>query len=903
MEDNELLSPLENRLQQRIAALEQRLEELLLQKRRNQIIMSFTNITTFDYDMRTGSITTDPSDFTDFGMPPVLTNGPEDILNSGIIAERSKPAFRELYAKIDSGEPSASATIATMDINGEERFLELDLVTIFDKAGKPLRAVGIHKDITESMLLQNEKQYADALASLRSFTYEANITADHVIRYDKEWAQALGLTRFDSFSAMVENVLSQGFLHPDHLATLREILSREHILEAFQNGRRLLTFEYLKSHQGRGYQWYEQSINIIRDRLAGDITVRAYVVNVNERKQKELHAMEEQRYYEIMRAKSVIICESNITKNICISGCEEFSRSYNFANTDSYIHLINSMTELVVHPEDRDRFVQCFARDSVLHTRESGVGEILCDFRVLSEGGDYVWVRCTMHLFEDPQTSDLRAFAYIESINNEKLRELDLLYKAQHDMLTGFYDKATAQEMINDYLASPEGISGRHALFMIDIDHFKSVNDTFGHAFGDSTLVRTTEKLRALFRKSDVLCRVGGDEFIVLMKHVPTYKTALQKAQEMCDSVSDVYTLEGVDYRLYISVGVAYFDKHGKNYEELYNCADNALYYAKEHGRNRFAVYHPNIRENITNLKKPDSRLLFQNKTFSTGIGEQVFRALYEAADKDAAITLALETIGKQYHVSRAYIFENSEDGSFTSNTYEWCNKGTTPQKDNLQAISYSELGEYFRNFNEEGVFFLPDISKTGGLTHTILERQNIKSLVQVSILQGERFVGFVGFDKCIQGSIPTLNELWDYRSVANILGVFLLKMRCKEENQALRETTVSIVNGLNSYAYICDPETHRLLFINENALALTPGAQVGNYCYRTLWGMSAPCPTCPMRELENELKKSNALDMYNFDLNMWLRSTVSWVEWLEGRKVCLIECVDITKYKQDWSL
>ena len=105
---------------------------------------------------------------------------------------------------------------------------------------------------------------------------------------------------------------------------------------------------------------------------------------------------------------------------------------------------------------------------------------------------------------------------------------------------------------------------------------------------------------------------------------------------------------------------------------------------------------------------------------------EYVFQTLYHAESIEQAIPLILEVVGCQFDVSRAYVFENSEDGCFCSNTFEWCNVGISSQKEKLQNIAYASLDKYMDNLDENGVFFCQDIENTPQSQRTLLREQGI---------------------------------------------------------------------------------------------------------------------------------------------------------------------------------
>ena len=126
----------------------------------------------------------------------------------------------------------------------------------------------------------------------------------------------------------------------------------------------------------------------------------------------------------------------------------------------------------------------------------------------------------------------------------------------------------------------------------------------------------------------------------------------------------------------------------------------------------------------------------------------EFFRSLYESSDTFGTISDILSYVGQQLNVSRVYIFENNDDNTTCSNTFEWCNEGISPEKDSLQNVSYIEdIPGWPEVYNERGIFYCTDISSLAPQFRSILEPQGIKSMLQCSIRDNGVFRGYVGFD------------------------------------------------------------------------------------------------------------------------------------------------------------
>ncbi|MEG1869948.1 MAG: diguanylate cyclase, partial [Oscillospiraceae bacterium] len=498
-------------------------------------------------------------------------------------------------------------------------------------------------------------------------------------------------------------------------------------------------------------------------------------------------------------------------------------------------------------------------------------------------------------LFTDPDTGEVRGHSYIENINKKKLEQLELIYKSEHDLLTGFYNKIATEKYITDFLSTGEGKIGTHAFLIIDVDYFKSVNDNFGHAFGDAVLSQFSAKIRDLFRDVDILGRIGGDEFVVFMKNVQSERVVLTKAREICSQVNDSFNKNGTIHKISASIGIAFYNEHGKTYQELYKNSDAALYISKQEGRDQYTVYNDNMCVLVSNIKAIDPHEFIEPKSFEKNIIEYIFRILYESNDKCLAINSVLELVGKHFNCDRTYIFENSPDSLYMSSTFEWCSDGIASQRLHSQSIPPELLKKSKNTFNQNGMFFLPDVAKSFIDPSEVFIPSDVKSLLQFSIDKNNEFRGFIGFDQCKSIRIPTKKEMSDLQSISNILGVFIMEMRAIEETVASKNMALSIINNLYSYAYVCDPANYKILFMNQKILEISPNAKIHDHCYSTIWQRKTPCEFCPIKSMINNRGDDFTMKLFNPLVNSWVKSTASWIDWLDGTKMCLVSISPIS--------
>ena len=180
----------------------------------------------------------------------------------------------------------------------------------------------------------------------------------------------------------------------------------------------------------------------------------------------------------------------------------------------------------------------------------------------------------------------------------EMQREREVLKtQSEMDQMTGMYNKITGQAMISNELSLyPRGI---HALMMVDIDNFKSVNDNEGHLAGDQTIKIIANQIMALFRKSDVMVRFGGDEFCVFMSNLLNMEIARKKAQELAVLLKYKPNLT-IPANVSVSVGLTFSNREDASYDTLLKQADEALYKAKEAGKARVVEHGENISKSET---------------------------------------------------------------------------------------------------------------------------------------------------------------------------------------------------------------------------------------------------------------------------------------------------------------
>ncbi len=247
-------------------------------------------------------------------------------------------------------------------------------------------------------------------------------------------------------------------------------------------------------------------------------------------------------------------------------------------------------------PLDRKQILTCYTRQSrqkleQLRTRAiEERGGFNLDAEITTATGRHRWVRITATV-ESEDGRPVRIFGMKQDITEEKILWERTRYLAEFDPMTGLANRSQFQARVADLenQADPNSIG---ALLLIDLDGFKDVNDTFGHAFGDECLKNAALRLQNACRMADLVARVGGDEFAVLLGplHDPGLIEGL--AGEIIAAMSTSVECDGQSVKLGASVGIAYADGPAS---ELFAQADCALYAAKAAGRSTFRTYNVDV--------------------------------------------------------------------------------------------------------------------------------------------------------------------------------------------------------------------------------------------------------------------------------------------------------------------
>lgn len=211
--------------------------------------------------------------------------------------------------------------------------------------------------------------------------------------------------------------------------------------------------------------------------------------------------------------------------------------------------------------------------------------------------GTTVWTEVTVTSMTNARGEFAGLLGVTRDVTKRRQTEERIRHMAQYDALTELPNRALFSETLKQALALARRSGGKLAVMFLDLDHFKPINDQFGHDVGDLVLRAAAGRIRGCLRESDTVARIGGDEFVLLLTNVEDVGAAWRVGEKIRHALEQPFPINGRAFVLSASLGVALYPEHGVSELELAKAADVAMYVAKREGRNGCTVYDPAWRD------------------------------------------------------------------------------------------------------------------------------------------------------------------------------------------------------------------------------------------------------------------------------------------------------------------
>ncbi len=358
------------------------------------------------------------------------------------------------------------------------------------------------------------------------------------------------------------------------------------------------------------YGWYILSME--KNVREGTPRITGLMEDITGRKEAVLAYLRETKCYQAMLSDTEAWGDADIDENRINKAGGLWSVYNGPANAMTYDGIIENFAKKTVHPADRKHYTAVAERENLISSHKNGISKLGCEFRCVMPQNKLVWMRLTVHIFYDPANGHLSASMHLNDIDREKKKELRLQKESRRDPLTDFYNRRMTEASVKEYLANWDK-KAPCAFIILDIDDFKDINDSYGHAAGDRVLRKFASILKNFFGRDDIIGRFGGDEFIVFIKNAGSERAVKERLESVINAMK-----ESGGIPVSCSIGAAMGPQCGTDYEKLFHCADSAMYQAKKNdGKASFVFY------GVSEIPGPaEARAEGERETFREKISE-----------------------------------------------------------------------------------------------------------------------------------------------------------------------------------------------------------------------------------------------------------------------------------------
>ncbi|MDP4177174.1 MAG: EAL domain-containing protein [Bacillota bacterium] len=398
---------------------------------------------------------------------------------------------------------------------------------------------------------------------------------------------------------------------------------------------------------------------------------------------------------------------------------------------DNNVDIISFIKDKV-HPEDIDTVLKDF-NDHINNVTTVYKSE----FRFNKNNGEYVWLLSRGMAIKNSENKAVKIAGSITDISYRKFSEEKIKFMAYYDSLTELPNRTFFINKLNELLKSINDNSSKGAVLFIDLDNFKNINDTMGHNYGDKLLIYLAKKLKSWIKSEDVLCRLGGDEFI-LLHHNSDEAEVRAYAQSFLELVNQPCKIDGKQIYVTVSIGIALYPKDGMDTDTILKNADAAMYKAKESGKNRVELFNQDMYLKLKRKTQIERilRKAIENDEFIINYQPQYdaqnniifgFEALLRLNSKELGLISPLEfiPIAEEYgHITKISLWIIKES---CKQAVKWIEKG---YKFKSLSVNISSVDLQQLNLHE----YIEEVINNIGLDPKILELEITESVLMESL-------------------------------------------------------------------------------------------------------------------------------------------------------------------------
>jgi diguanylate cyclase (GGDEF)-like protein/PAS domain S-box-containing protein len=407
----------------------------------------------------------------------------------------------------------------------------------------------------------------------------------------------------------------ESITYPEDRLWVREVL-RAALAE-----NRAFDLEYRIVHRDASVRWvWERGIGV-KDGSGSIVAIEGLLQDMSARRQALLALHEaESRFRDLFENAIEGIFRTSVGGEY-LDANAALARIYGYETGAELIASIRDIAgQLYVDPARREEFGRIMRANGEVGAFES---------EVRRRDGSVIWISENARALRDPAGNVLLYEGTVEDITDRKRYQAQLEYLATHDTLTGLANRSLLIDRLTQAIHSAASHGEGLAVVLVDLDHFKVINDTLGHHVGDELLRDVAERLASCGRDYDTVARLGGDEFVLLLNGHGQADSLGRTLERILSVVAQPWSREGHEFSLSCSLGVALYPQDGSDPQTLLKYADSALYRAKESGRNNFQFFTSELTVRMTQRLDMESKL---RRALECGQFELHYQPRFDAA-------------------------------------------------------------------------------------------------------------------------------------------------------------------------------------------------------------------------------------------------------------------------------
>lgn len=503
-----------------------------------------------------------------------------------IMDEENAQKIYDIYNQVfTTGKPEKEFEYEIIAKKGQRRNLETSISVIKNNAGRVVAFRGIVRDKTAhkqamEALRQSEEKYRSILENIEEGFFEVDLAGNFTF-FNNSTCSLLGYSRNEMMGLNYRNYTDKE--------------SCKDVFQTFNNvyntGVTANDFDWLIVRKDGTKRYVEASVSLKKDPSENPVGFQGFTHDVTDRKQAEEALRHSEEKYR------------NILENIQEAYFEvDLAGNFTFFN-DSLCRLTGCTRKELTGTNysrfsDKENSQKVFlAFNKVYNTGKPTEG---FDWLIIRKGGSKRYIEASVSLQKDSSGKPSGFKGVIRDITERKRIEQELNYMATHDTLTGLPNRLMFNQLLNQAIQSAKRNKNQLAVFFIDLDRFKIINDTLGHEAGDQLLQETAKRFRQSLRAVDVVGRLGGDEFVILIEDFHDMSQVAKVAHKILSAAIKPMVIIGEECRVTASIGISVYPDDGQDEQSLMKNADIAMYFAKEEGKNNYQFYSRDIKSQST---------------------------------------------------------------------------------------------------------------------------------------------------------------------------------------------------------------------------------------------------------------------------------------------------------------